>query len=231
MAAPLEQSFPAWVTITDPAAAQVLASPQEMRFLNPFIARERLISEAARELEVAPLLMYRRSVRLERLGLIRVTRTAPRAGKPVRYYRSVADAFFVPFRATNADTLETLLLQNDDHRRRRLLAGLARSFRERTAHDGAELGLRWFRDELGRVTMIHALGSGETNQPGLILSSLADGAPATWSDWSTMYLEYSQAKGLQRELAALYQKYFRVDAEPGTRRAYMVRLAMAPVDD
>jgi hypothetical protein len=231
MAATREQSFPAWATITDPDAAHILASPEEMRFLNPFIARERLISEAARELEVAPLLMYRRTVRLERLGLIRVTRTEARAGKPVRYYRSVADAFFVPFSATSADTLETLLLQGDDHRRRRLLSGLARSFRERAAHDGAELGLRWYRDELGRVTMIHALGSGETGRVGLILSSLEDGAPATWSDWSTMYLEYGEAKRLQRELAALYQKYFRVDAEPGARRPYLVRLAMAPVDD
>ena len=91
--------------MTDPAQALVLSDPHSLKFLAPFVGRERSASHAASELEVSLHRMIYWVKRLQVIGLIHPSSITGRT----RNYRAVADAFFVPFSATNAETGEQLL--------------------------------------------------------------------------------------------------------------------------
>ncbi|MBA2664529.1 MAG: helix-turn-helix transcriptional regulator, partial [Chloroflexi bacterium] len=88
--------------ITDRRAAALLVDPDERRYFEPFLGRERTVTEAARELGVPPNGMRYRVRRMAKLGLLRIVREQPRAGRPMRVYRSVADRLFVPYVASPA---------------------------------------------------------------------------------------------------------------------------------
>ncbi len=87
------------LTITSHRAARALHDLHQRRFLAPFLARDTTISQAAAELEAPLHAVYRQVERFQQLGLVRVTGSLSRAcgGRPVKLYRSVADAFYIPF--------------------------------------------------------------------------------------------------------------------------------------
>lgn len=89
------------LVVTDPDVAAVLASPDHLRFLAPFVARDRTLTGVARELGVPLSTLYRRVQRYVRLGLLRVTREEARVGRARKHYRSTRDAFFVPNRVAS----------------------------------------------------------------------------------------------------------------------------------
>lgn len=88
-----------WLRLDDLEAARVVTDVQARRFLEPFIGQERTVSEVAAELNVHMSTVLYRVRQFIRLGLVREPRLEPRKGRPIKYYRSVADGFFVPFRA------------------------------------------------------------------------------------------------------------------------------------
>lgn len=95
--------------VSDPRQAHLLTEPRSKEFFKPFLARERSVGEAAALLG-CPLntMLYRVRVMLD-AGLIRVVETRRRAGRGIKVYRSVHDAYFVPFALTPYATLEERL--------------------------------------------------------------------------------------------------------------------------
>jgi hypothetical protein len=95
--------------ITHRQAVRYLADPLRLRFFSPFIGRERAALEVARELNLPLSTLLYQIDRMIQIDLLKIIRIKKRSGSPIKYYRAVADAFFVPFEATDADSLETLL--------------------------------------------------------------------------------------------------------------------------
>ena len=87
------------LTIDDPAAAAVFAHARQRRILLALVAQERSLSQLSRATGTPLNLLHHHIGKLLRLGLARVTREARRAGSPIRFYRAVARAFFVPAEA------------------------------------------------------------------------------------------------------------------------------------
>lgn len=88
------------VVVTDQRQARLLTDPRSAAFIYPFLARERSAAEAAAEASCPITTMaYRIRVLLD-AGLLQVTATRPRAGRPVTLYRSSHDAYRVPLAAT-----------------------------------------------------------------------------------------------------------------------------------
>src|SRR5690606_26192893 len=101
------------MVVTDPIAAKAILDPDTRLYLAPFIGRAASISQAASgsgEKENTTLKRVRRFVEL---GLLEVVAELPRAGRPIKLYRSVAEVFFVPFEATGAESLEAALAERD----------------------------------------------------------------------------------------------------------------------
>ena len=95
--------------VTDPRQAHLLTEPRSKDFFKPFLARERSVKEAADLLGCSlNTMLYRVGVMLD-AGLIEVVQTRARAGRTVKVYRSVHEAYFVPFSVTPYATLEERL--------------------------------------------------------------------------------------------------------------------------
>lgn len=202
--------------VTEAEAAKVLIDPGSLRLLAPFIGRTLSVTEAAELSGEKPNTTLKRVRRFVELGLLEVKAELARAGRPIKLYGAVADTFFVPFEATDAESLEEALAERD-----RLFEELLRRnvVKARLDTMGA-WGTRIYRDARGRLQVQTAL------TPRSNVTSLDPQAPAVLSAWrDSLTLDFEDAKALQRELFDLLQRYL---AKSGAQR-YVVHLAMAPV--
>jgi hypothetical protein len=213
---PSARDAPAAALVRDPAAAAALLDPDALRHVAPFLGRALTVSEAARETGERPNTVLKRVQRLMRLGLLEVARERPRRGRPMKVYRTVAPAFFVPFAATRADSLEQALAERDAYWERLLRRNVVRTRVETLG----TWGTRVYRDGRGRLQVQTAL------TPEANATTLDPTAPAVLSAWRDgVQLDFADAKALQREMFDLLLRY---QQKTGAQR-YIVRLGLAPV--
>jgi hypothetical protein len=202
--------------ITDPKAAAALLDANSRRWLEPFLAGEATVPQAARELKAHAGTVYYQVRRLEGLGLLTLVRRQPRAGRDALYYRSSADSFHVPFSVTGASTLEDWLAAQDRAWTRSFVRALAGVLAERF---GPGIGVTIGRDDDGGISTF-------LSPDGSDLLRLRDpGAPAAGSIDAVLELDFEDAKALQEELFALFERYA---AKSGGGR-YALRVGMAPL--
>jgi hypothetical protein len=206
-----------WSCIESPEAARILTDLTELYYLEPFFGRERTVKEAATALGATIDDVYFRVRRAERLGVLRVIKLEPRAGRAVKRYTSVADGFFVPYRVAPVGGFEALVLGIDLRLERLLIRSLLNANHDESR--AANFGLRLFRDHAGEVQIEAAFGPEEP------YDFLEPGSPATYSMWPQLNLDFEDAKALQREMDALWKRYA---AKSGAQR-YLLRLGMTPI--
>ena len=186
------------LVVTTAAAAQTLADPLRQRFLAPFLGRECTVARAAAELGVPPNSLLYRVKRAEAAGLLRVVRETPRAGRTVKVYRSVADAFYAPFALTQAATLEALLASMEVPYK----TAFYRSVAQTLTRAETEVGLVVWRSAAGEVRTRFAAG------PDRLFGPLEDDAPSVLPFWSPeVWLEPDDAKALLGEMVSLIERY------------------------
>lgn len=125
----------AFYTVTDPEQARLLSNPASLRFLEPFVARDLSVKAAAEEVGCKLDTMLYRVKTLLNAGLLRVARLEKRAGRPIRHYRSVYDAYFVPFEVTPYAEVEERLTAHFRERQALVVTGMAQVLR-RTGREG-----------------------------------------------------------------------------------------------
>ncbi len=204
------------MVITDPTAARALLDPSTVRHLAPFLGSELSVSEAAEISGEKPNTVLSRVRRFVTLGLLEVSREVPRAGRPIKLYTAVADVFFVPFEASEAESLEAALAERERYVEDLLRHNVVRGRLEALGN----WGTRVYKDERGRLQVQTAV------TPDANVTMLDPGAPAVLSAWrDAVMLDYEDAKALQRQLYELLLRYLRYD---GSQR-YVVHVGMAPV--
>ncbi len=82
-------------TLTDLEQVRMLADPIRLRIMEVLCLGERTTKQVAQELEEKPTKLYHHVEALERVGLVRLTRTRQKRGTIEKYYQSVARAFRV----------------------------------------------------------------------------------------------------------------------------------------
>lgn len=204
------------LTVTEPAVAAALMNPRTLRQLEPFLNCERTVLEAARESGVKPNTMLARVKRFVTLGLLVVAREVPRAGRAVKVYRTSAESFFVPYEITPSETLEVSMQERERYWERLLRKNVVRVRSE----DVGSWGTRIYRDTRGRLQVQAAL------TPVQNYTMLAPERPAALSAWrDAIYLDFDEAKALQREMFDLLKKY---QQKSGAQR-YILHLGLAPI--
>lgn len=211
-----EQKSPSILTVHHPEAAAILVNPHTLRQLEPFLAREVTIKEAAKETGDKPNTVLSRVRRFLKLGLLEVVREEPRQGRAVKVYRSVADGFFIPFEATSAESLEAALAERDAYWQALLRRNVVRARLEKVE----TYGTRIYRDSRGRLQVQMAV------TPEQNYTTLDRDDPAVLSAWrDAVYLDFEDAKALQKEMFDLLKRY---QQKRGAQR-YIVRLGLAPL--
>jgi hypothetical protein len=204
--------------VDEPRMADLLTDPATLRQLEPFLGRELSVGQAARMTGEKPNTVLSRVRRLLAAGVLVERGIRPRRGRPIRLYRSVADAFFIPFEATSAESLESALAEREAFWERLLRENVVRARRQRVG----VWGTRIYRDGRGRLQVQTAV------TPERNYTTLDPEGPAVLSAWrDRVYLDFDDAKELQRELFALLLRYQRKE---GAQR-YIVHLGVAPIAD
>lgn len=205
----------AWLVVRDRRRAGILTDPVWLKFLEPFIGRERSVTAAAAELGVGPnSLLYRVGV-LVSARLLRVARVQRRAGRPIKHYRSTADGFFIPRELHLAADLTEQFKVSDGPFNDLLADAVVRAL----TSGAATFGTRIYRDHSG------ALNRNAAPDPDTDWDPLDPSGPAALSHWSEVRLDFPEAKRFQRELLELLGRY---RGRRGGQR-YLVRLGLAPV--
>jgi hypothetical protein len=159
--------------VRDPAAAELLMNPTTLRQLAPYLGRERTVGQAAVESGELANTVLKRAKRFLAAGLLEVSGTLPRRGRPMKLYRTTADLFFVPFEATAAESLEASLAERDAYWERLLRRNVVRARMEALG----TWGTRVYRDERGRLQVQTAV------TPEADATTLDAAAPAVLSSW------------------------------------------------
>jgi hypothetical protein len=200
--------------VSDPVQAEFLTDPTKKTFFTPFLARERRVAEAAAEVGCSlNTMLYRVRTMLD-CGLLTIVREEPRAGRASKVYRSVHDAYFVPFVATPYDTLEQRLSVQGDP----IWAGLI------TAYADALRRSKRFGHLLRRVDE-HLVQTTDR-----LPESTPSGQALFWSD-STMRIRDADARRLGEEVRQWYAKAQALSIEArGDRsaRRYLCLAALLP---
>ena len=212
--------------LRDPEAVRVLTDPKALRYLEPLLGRERSVGQLAQELGVDTSSALYRVRQFLRLGLARQTRLEPRRGRAVKYYGAVADSFYAPFSSTPHATPETLPRDFSGTTEVLLEKSVSRALAA-VAGAPTALGVHVYRHADGRVSR-NITPRPPEGEPTQFFEALCEpDAPAVWSTWRFTQLSREAAKGLQAELASVFERH--QDDEKGS--AYIIRLAMAPVID
>lgn len=202
----------------DTDVADLLMDPVTLRQLEPFLGREATVGEAAELLGERPNTVLKRVQRFVELGLLRIVRERPRAGRAIKVYRAAADVFFVPFETTSAESFEAALAERERYWEEQLRRHVVRARREAFPN----WGTRIYRDAAGRLQIQMATDPERNTDP------LAPDSPPALSAWrDRVYLDYADAKALQRELFELLLRYQR----KGGAQRYIVHAGLAPMSD
>lgn len=221
-----------WRTIVDPDAARFLTDARQRRYVGPFLRRETTVAQAAAELSVNADDMYYRVKRMQRFGVLAVTRTEPRAGRPLKYYSVGARGLFVPFAATDYETVEAMLLAMESANQEQFTRSMAASLTEPDAGGEATWGCLVYADAAGIVRYrMRRQGGSEADARRSLLDP--DG-PAIYTVWRALRLRRDDAKELQSRLDDLVQAFERRAARregDDEARSFLVRLALTPLGD
>ncbi len=205
--------------VDDPAAAKLLTHEDYRAVLGAFLGRERSVTEAAQELRLGLDATLYRVRRLHQAGLLEVRAVQPRAGRAIKRYRAVHDAWFVPFEALPyADLEETFLELHVAHAR--VIARAAARALGRSEWSGYRIE----RNEDGRLWMrgVRMDGSG--------VGSTAADAGAT-DAMLELRLAPDDALRLNRELTDLVTRYTALDRSADGPPNRIVMFASVPVEE
>lgn len=188
--------------IDDPLQAAAFENPFRIRVLIACGQRERSLSDLRQLLDAPFARLHYHVSRLLAAKLLLVSRVQPRAGRPVQFYRAVAERFVVPQESLPALPGE----------------GWAAELRQSLQ---AEVG------RAGEVGLLYAPGPEEGTFQARLLRPEPSTPPRAMELWRVLRLAPRQRAELAKELAGVLERYAKAAPEVGAE-TYLAHAALAP---
>ncbi|AEV16938.1 hypothetical protein TCCBUS3UF1_19000 [Thermus sp. CCB_US3_UF1] len=205
--------------VTTPLAARLLADPEMAVCLKPFMKGPASVKDLALARGLSLQRAHYRVGLLRKAGLLVPAGLQPRRGRPIKLYRAVDTDFLVPKALVPPGVWRAL--------------EAAQSWQEEweKALEACDAGYGTaLRVRLNPQGLLVFGPEEAEEEPEL----LAEGFPPLLNLWSAgLYLRREEAKALQREIWALYQRYALLSPlgkEEGQAR-YLLHLGLAPASD
>ncbi|MEW6420099.1 MAG: helix-turn-helix domain-containing protein [Deinococcota bacterium] len=199
--------------MTCPRAADVFRNVGEFRLLLHFMGPEgSTVAALARRHGLSLNAAYRKVQKFGRLGLLTVLREERRAGRAVKVYGCPHQSFFIPRDLIPLEEQVTETFGPYQHL-------LAQKLIEASRHPANPVGGLIFTVRAGGLWLLPATERGERWRPDV------PGTPAHVHSSGPLYLDYQEARALERELYALFDRYRR-------RRGsapYLLHMVLAPI--
>lgn len=222
----------AFCTVSEPEQARILSNRESFGFFEPFVAHELSATAAAAEVGCElDTMLYRIKIFLK-VGLLQISRLEKRAGRPIKHYRSVHDAYFIPFEVTPYAELEERMREHYRSQEAVVLPATAKLLRD----SGLE-GYEFYRHtESGSVWGNSASRRGEPSETLQLFLNPHDAALVAsyrgplGGDFSlSLYLTDDEAKTLMLELYKLRNDPETQQAASGTK-SYFLSVTFLPLE-
>jgi hypothetical protein len=205
--------------IRDAEIARVLTDVTQVRLLEPFFSRDTTLSDAAKKLNIKLTTLLYHVTKFVRLGLLEVTKEKARKGKAIKYYRTTAKAFFVPFDVSPSLSLKHLLTHLDQPSDEIFNREIARTLQDMSPEWGVDIS-----KESELLIMIR-----RRDQPRNLAKNPNPKEPALVSLAGEFHLDFITAKALQKELRELLESYSK--KQNSKEQLYFYRVGLTPVQD
>jgi len=187
--------------IGDPGQARLFSNPLRCRLLVACAHEELSLSQLEKRFSLPLPKLHYHIGRLLEAKLLAVSRTQPRSGRPIRFYRAIAGKFLVPH------------------------ALLAEAPGENWATELRQL-LRDENNKNDELSLLYAPAPDGNLRIRLVRSEHA-GPARTFERWRLMKLNPSQRAALAQELSDVVERYAALDTAVGSE-IYLVHAALAP---
>ena len=219
-------------TVTKPEQARLLSDPESFRFFEPFVACELSATAAAEEVGCTLDTMLYRIKTFLKVGLLEVSRLEKRTGRPIKHYRSVHDAYFIPFDVTPYAELEERMREHHRAQEAVILPATAKLLRD----SGLE-GYEFYRHgKSGKVWGNAASRTGELSDTLKLFFNPHDAqlaasyrGPIGGDFNSTLHLTDAEAKALMLKLYELRNDAKTQQAASGTK-PYFLSVTFLPLE-
>lgn len=210
--------------VTTAGQARLLSDPTSRAYFFPFLGRTRSVKAAAEEVGCRLDAMHYRVRRFLEAGLVRVVEEVPRAGRPIKLYRSMADSFYVPFDLTPYAEVEERIRRDLREEEERMVEALARAVRL----SGVE-GRRIYRRADGEVMVGSAADTAPPGDWAETVHAWPRHLPVAERVSGELALTHAEAKALLLAFQSLTERYQgpRQGGE-GKRRVYLFHFGLAP---
>lgn len=217
------------MVLTTREAATFVTLPTSSRFLTPLLGRECTASELANHVAVSIGAASYRLRQMLNLGLIEQTRRQVRAGRSIAHYRAISDRFFAPLDLTPIDSLRDLFREGLADISAAVETSIEKGWLTigRSPQWGTLLYRPTSQDAVNRDFVPLSLTQGQSFWE----ATLADDAPAVWSQHATLDLPLDLAKQLQHELATIVAHYADQAEGRPNKRTHHIHLTLTPADD
>jgi len=218
----------AFVTVQDEKQAKLLSNEGGFDYFKPFLARARTVSQAAEEVGCnLDTMLYRVTTFLE-AGLLEVVRLEKRAGRPIKHYRSVHDAYLIPHSVTPYADVEERLRSQMQKGHDVLVQGIAKVLQEleqegRRVYRRQDTGEVW-QESAGDTMLEFDLLDPESLQTRLEVYQ----GPVADAFSDKLFLTDEEAKAFMFELYAVWLRYQGKGEEK--RKPYYFSLGLVPLE-
>ena len=218
----------AFFTVQDEKQAKLLSDAKSFGYFKPFLAKTCTVSQAAEEVGCnLDTLLYRVATLLE-AGLLRIVHLEKRAGRPIKHYRSVHDAYFIPHNVTPYADVEERLRAQMQKGHDLLVQGIAKYLR-----DMEQEGRRVYRRQDDGVVWQESAGDTMIafdvfDPEGLQAQFEAYQGPIADAFGDELTLTREEAKAFMLELYALWLRYQGKEGEG--RTPYYFSLGFVPLE-
>jgi hypothetical protein len=218
------------LTVKDALQARLLSDPTSSHYFEPFVARDATASEAAQEIGCNLDTMLYRIRTFTQAGLLNLVRLEPRRGRPIKVYRSSADAYFVPFGITPFEDSEARIRRQSRENEDIFAPRLAKIARQ----SGRE-GRHIYRDSQGEFW---SSSSVDATVPPLDLDTIKQirknvyetNGPIAETLAGEFMLTEAEAKDLLFEFYNLWRR-FKKEPDSTSKKRYFYQFALVPMDD
>lgn len=194
-----DQILSSALRITDRRTAAAFSNPLRRRLVLMLAHQERSLAQLAQSTGLDLKRLHYHAIALKKCGLIKVLRTQKRAGRPIKFYRATALAFFVP-------------------------AELAPSPLHAALDAELHKSIAMLRDPALDGMLYHV---GEDGDPRMQAVQRQPRMPAAYVEhWRVLLLTRNDAVRLTKEVETLLKSFAASDSAAGKR--YLVHFAFAP---
>jgi hypothetical protein len=211
-----------WYYVKYTHAAQALLHPETFRYFAMFLGQEQSLANAAKILKQPVSSLKYHVIKFIEWGLVTQTRTEPRQGKPIKYYRAVADQFFIPLAQTKQDTLTDWM------------KFMQIPLLEQYCTDFVQAASQLHPQSANGGTCIRVIENNRISidfsaSPPPNVNFQPNSMKPLWNSWTTIHLTNTQAEKLHQEITQLWSRVMQENSQAQQNtRAYTLHLGFTP---